>query len=140
MDRAYQNDDSNANRADWEFEYTASTLAGAAQAQRDYRNERVRVWEGEKAKVMAKIKDTGLTVHEGVAAGMSSYTTSNSVAGGAQVLVDSTLQRDLNECVSKIRTHREAATAYDAWLQVLDANRESRLKLKHNDWMFFFGK
>jgi hypothetical protein len=50
-----------------------------------------------------------------------------------------TLQRDLNECVTKIQQHRAAATEYDAWLQVLDANPEARLKLKHNDWMFFFG-
>lgn len=127
------------NRDDWEFEYTASTLAGAAQAQRDHRNERVQVWEKKKSEVMAKIRDSGLTVHEGVAAGMSSYTTSNAGVG-ATVMVDTTLQRDLNECVSKIQVHRAAATEYDGWLQVLDANREARLKLKHADWMFFFGK
>lgn len=141
MDRSYQQEElGQMNRADWEFEYTASTLAGAAQAQRDHRLERVKVWEGKKAEVMAKIKDTGLTVHEGVAAGMTSYTASNSGFPGAMVMVDSTLQKDLNECVQKIQTHRAAATDYDGWLQVLDANREARLKLKHSDWMFFFGK
>lgn len=128
------------NRDDWEFEYTASTLASAAQAQRDHRSERVKVWEKKKAEVMAKIRDSGLTVHEGVAAGMSSYTTSNAAHGGATVMVDTTLQRDLNECVGKIQTHRAAATEYEGWMQVLDANREARLKLKHSDWMFFFGK
>lgn len=128
------------NRNDWEFEYTARNLAVAAKGQRDFRLSRVDVWEGKKAEVMTKVKETGLTVHEGVAASMSSYTTSNAGHGGAHVMVDATLQRDLNECVTKIQTHRAAATEYDAWLQVLDANPEARLKLKHNDWMFFFGK
>lgn len=138
-DRGYQLEESEMNRSDWEFEYTASALAKAAEGQRDHRNERVTVWEGKKAEVMTKIKDTGLTVHEGVAAGMANYTTSNN-PGGAQVMVDVTLQRDLNECVSKIREHRQAATDYDSWAQVLNANPEARLKLKHNDWMYFFGK
>lgn len=127
------------NRDDWEFEYTASTLAGAAQAQRDHRLERVKAWEEKKAEVMVKIKETGLTVDESVAESMANYTTS-AHNRGAQIMVDTGLQRDLSECVQKIRTHREAATAYDGWVQVLDANREARLKLKHADWMFFFGK
>lgn len=129
------------NRDDWEFEYTASTLATAAKSQRDFRLSRVEVWEGKKAEVMAKIKETGLTVHEGVAAGMQgTYSNSNSFPQGAQVMVDSTLQRDLSECVQKIQSHRVSATEYEGWLQVLDANPEARLKLKHDDWMFFFGK
>lgn len=138
MDKAFQlNNENPRNRDDWEFEYTASALAKAAAAQRDFRVGRVEVWEQKKTEVMAKIKDTGLTVHEGVAASMANYTSGHQ---GAQVMVDSTLQRDLNECVAKIRTHRDAAQEYGAWVQVLDANPESRLKLKHSDWQFFFGK
>lgn len=128
-----------ANRTEWEFEYMASHLATAAKSQRDFRLSRVAAWEEKKAEVMQKVKDTGLTVHEGVAAEMAHSTYSNSQQG-AHVMVDATLQRDLNDCVTKIRTHREAAAEYDGWLQVLDANPESRLKLKHDDWMFFFGK
>jgi hypothetical protein len=137
-DRGYQLEDKMTNRGEWEFDYTASTLAAAAEAQRDFRKSRVEVWTSKKAEIMEKIKTSGLTVHEGVAAGLSSY--SNGPQGGAQVMVDTTLQRDLNECVSKIRTHSDAATDYDGWVQVLRANPESRLKLKHGDWMFFFGK
>lgn len=125
------------NRNDWEFEYTASALARAAASQRDHRNERVSVWEGKKAEIMEKIKSSGLSVHEGVAASLSNYTSGNQ---DAQVMVDATLQRDLTECVQKIQTHRAMATQYDGWVQVLEANPESRLKLKHEDWMFFFGK
>lgn len=139
MDRSYQMENGTMNRDDWEFEYTASNLTKAAEGQRDHRKSRVEVWEGKKAEVMAKVKESGLTIHEGVAAGMTAYT--NSVAGqGATVMVDATLQRDLNECVAKIREHRTAATEFDSWAQVLNANPESRLKLKHDDWMYFFGK
>lgn len=138
MDRDFQIKGHNVNRDDWEFEYMASTLASAAEAQRDYRKTRVETWEQKKAEVMETIKTSGLTVHESVAAGMANYTTSHQE--GAQVMVDSRLQKDLNECVSKIRTHRAAVQEYDAWAQVLNANPESRLKLKHDDWQFFFGK
>lgn len=130
--------DMEANRADWEFEYTARNLATAATGQRDFRLGRVKAWEEKKGEVMVKIKESGLTVHEGPAASMSNYTTSNS--GGAHVMVDTTLQRDLSECVSKIASHRAAAAEYEGWIQVLEANPEARLKLKHDDWMFFFGK
>lgn len=139
MDRSYQQEEGEMNRTDWEFEYLASTLATAAQAQRDHRNSRVAAWEAKKAETMAKIKDSGLTVDESVAKSMANYTTT-AVGRGAQIMVDVTLQRDLNECVAKIRQHRAAATEYDGWLQVLNGNPASRLMLKHNDWMFFFGK
>jgi hypothetical protein len=139
MDRSYQTGESeNMNRIDWEFEYTAAKLADAAGAQLAHRKSRVDVWEAKKAEVLDKIKTSGLTVHEGIAASLTNYTQSNN--GGAHVMVDSTLQRDLNECANKIREHREAATGYDGWVQVLQANPEARLKLKHDDWMYFFGK
>ncbi len=139
MDRAYQQEDGKMNRSDWEFEYTASALAKAAEAQREHRASRVKAWEEKKSEVMAKIKESGLTVDESVAEQFANYTT-NTAGRGAQIMVDTGLQRDLSECVTKIRQHRAAATEYDAWAQVLNANPESRLKLKHNDWMFFFGK
>lgn len=125
------------NRKDWEFEYTASALAVAAENQRDYRKTRVKAWEDKKAEVMDKIRTSGLTVHESPAKSMANYT--SSIGGGAHVMVDTTLQGDLNECVEKINTHRQAVTDYDGWVQVLRANPEARLKLKHADWMFFFG-
>lgn len=124
---------------EWEFEYTASVLAEAAEGQRQFRQSRVEAWEAKKAEVMAKVKESGLTVHEGPAAGMSSYT-SNAMGGGAHVMVDTTLQADLSECVQKIKEHRSAVTQYAGWVQVLQANPESRLKLHQDDWLFFFGK
>lgn len=130
-------------REEWEFEYTAATLATAAAAQRDFRAGRTKVWEGKKAEVMTKIKDTGLTVHEGIAAGLNLASNKYSTQAynqGATVMVDATLQSDLNECVSKIQEHENLRKKYDAWSQVLSANPEARVKLDHDDWMFFFGK
>ena len=123
---------------EWEFEYTASALAIAAEAQRAFRQGRVEAWEGKKLEVMAKVKESGLTVHEGPAAGFSNYT--SNTGQGAHVMVDTTLQADLSECVTKIKTHRDAVRQYEGWVQVLQANPESRLKLHQDDWLFFFGK
>jgi hypothetical protein len=132
-------------RPKWEFEYTAKHLALAAIAQRDFRSARRLVWMNKREEVMAKIRETGLTIHEDVAAGMASnnvnamkYSTAG--YGGPQVLVDATMQQDLNDCTAKIHEHTELQKQYAAWVQVLEANGEARLKLDHDDWMFFFGK
>lgn len=123
---------------EWEFEYTASALALAAEAQRAFRQTRVEAWEAKKLEVMAKVKESGLTVHEGPAAGFQNYT--SNAGQGAHVMVDTTLQADLSECVLKIKEHRAAVQQYTGWVQVLQANPESRLKLHQDDWLFFFGK
>lgn len=126
-------------REEWTFEYTAAKLAEAAAAQAIFRRKRFEFWSDKKAEVMQKIKDSGLTVHEDIAAGLldKSYSTRST---GAQVLVDPTLQKDLNECVRKMEAHSERARQYDGWEQVLRGNPEARVQLDHDDWMFFFGK
>jgi hypothetical protein len=131
------------NRNEWEFEYTAAKLASAAAAQRDFRDSRVRVWEEKKAEVMQKIKDSGISVTEAIADQLYANTSKFSNAGhgrGAHITIDATLQDDLSECVGKIREHTGLRAQYAAWVHVLEANAESRLKLTHDDWIFFFGK
>lgn len=131
--------DSNMNRNEWQFEYTAITIAVAAEAQRDYRESRVKAWEDKKTEVMTRIRESGIGIHEGVSDKMASY--SNAAHGfGPQITIDATMQEDLTECATKIKTHRQAVTDYNGWIQVLRANPEARLKLKHDDWMYFFGK
>ena len=128
------------NRHEWEFEYTAANLASAAETKRNYHKKRFEAWEAKKAETMEKVKSSGLTIHEGVMG--SAYNNTNALTSqpGAMVMVDATLQKDLNECTAKIGAHRTLAADYDSWLQFLDANPEARLKLKQQDWMFFFGK
>lgn len=127
-------------RDEWTFEYTAAKLAEAAAAQAAFRRRRFEFWKEKKAEVMQQIKASGLTVHEDIATGLLDKTYTTSLRGGAQVLVDPTLQQDLNECVSKMRAHSDMARQYDGWEQVLHGNPETRVQLDHDDWMFFFGK
>lgn len=128
-------------RDEWTFEYTASRLAAAAQAQYEFRAQRVTFWEEKKAEVIAKIKDTGLTVSESIADGLSGFKYgSGNNPRSAHVMVDTTMQADLDECVAKIRKHRDMGAQYHAWVQVLEANPEARMSLHHDDWQFFFGK
>ena len=129
-------------RDEWEFEYTASKLAEAAARQRDFRIERIELWESKKAEVMQKIKESGISVSESVADQLSNTGKYGNTMGrrGAHITIDGTLQEDLSECVEKIRNHTDLRNKYAAWVQVLESNPEKRLQLRHDDWMFFFGK
>lgn len=132
-------------RAKWEFEYTASALAIAAAAQHDFRVGRVKFWQDKQAEIIAKIKESGIEVHEDIASAVNNDINAmkylnTSAMGGAQILIDPTMQGDLNKCFMKIREHAEYVRQYSAWKQVLEGNPESRVKLDHDDWMFFFGK
>jgi hypothetical protein len=49
------------------------------------------------------------------------------------------MQGDLNECSFKVTEHSLKAREYDGWIQVFSANPDSRLKLHHDDFLFFFG-
>lgn len=126
-------------RDEWKFTYTASKLAEGARAQKAFRESRVAWWTEQKAKVMAEIKESGLSVSESVAASISNYAT-QSVGHGPQVTINADLQRKLGECHSKIGAHTQAVAEYDGWVQVLEANAESRLELTQADWLYFFGK
>lgn len=123
-------------RDEWEFEYTAAKLAEGAEAQKKFRLGKVAWWTEAKEKVMAEVKDAGIEVTESVGAGISNYTQMNS----PQIRVRTDLQSKLVECHNKIQEHQQAAADYDGWIQVLKANAETRLKLTHADWLYFFGK
>lgn len=122
-------------RDEWEFEYTASKLAEAAKAKQAIHVGKQNWWEGKKAEVMAKVKEFGIEVRDSVAASYSN-TKGNF---GPQIEIDEGMQRDLTECQQKIREHERLVRDYDAWMQVLSANPDSRMKLDHEDYMFFFG-
>lgn len=129
-------------RSKWEFEYTAGALAKAAGEQHAFRESRVTFWRAQQYVVIAKIKESGIEVHEDIAAMLSNAGKygGTSQMGGAQVVIDPTMQSDLNKCFTKIREHESLAAQYKAWQQVLEGNAESRVKLDHDDWMFFFGR
>lgn len=132
------------NRGEWEFMYSGAKIAAAARTQLQFRLGRVKVWEKKKADVIKQIQKGGLKLSESVAAQLSGATKYNAtVARGraaAEFKIDSTMQADLDECLTKIETHKELVASYTAWIQILDAHNGQMLKLKHGDWMFFFGK
>jgi hypothetical protein len=131
------------NRANWRFEYTASQLAEQSRTKQAHHAERLATWRHNKAKVIEKIKSEGMDVHESLAdkAAVLSMVSNRSPGYGAQITIDGTLQRDLNECGEKIAEHDLKQKQYDAWAQVLEADISGHpLSLDHEDWMFFFGK
>lgn len=129
----------NGKRDEWEFEYTASKLAEGAAAQKVFRLGRVAVWTAAKEKLMAEIKDGGIEITESVSAGMGSYGASTQ-SFGPQVGINPGYQKKLAECHLKIESHQQAAAEYDGWVQVLNANSETRHKLTQADWLYFFGR
>lgn len=123
-------------RDKWEFEYTAARLAEASSAKRDKHKSKFEWWEKKKTEVMQKIRETGIEIRDSVAASYSN-TKGNY---GPQIEISEGMQRDLSECQSKILEHNKLVSQYDGWCQVLQANPEARLKLTHDDWLYFFGE
>lgn len=128
----------NGKRDEWEFEYTASKLAEGARKQKEHRLSRVTAWKEVQQNIMAEVRESGIEVIESAGAGMSSY--ANTASVGPKVSVRSDLQQKLTECHLKVQSHSTAAAEYDGWIQVLESNPESRLKLTQGDWLYFFGK
>ncbi len=126
------------NRTEWKFTYTASKLADAAKAKMMHHADRLEWWHKKHEDTMAKVKESGIEVHQAVAA---EYSHSN-VARGVrpEIRIDETLQRDLYECDAKMKEHSAKIGEYDGWLQVFNANPEARLELQHDDYLHFFGK
>jgi hypothetical protein len=122
-------------RDEWEFEYTAKVIADAAVAKKAVHIAKFKWWEDKKEAVLKQIKATGISVRESVAA---SYSNTKGIFG-PQIEVDAGMQRDLTECQNKITEHNGLVQIYDGWIKVLSASPESRLKLDHEDWLFFFG-
>lgn len=121
-------------RNEWEFDYSAKELLTASHEKVRFHEERLSWWETQKAAKMEEIRSSGLEVDEGIGAMISN------TYRGATVTIDMSLQRDLTECVEKTKEHREKLKIYDAWCQTFEANPNARLKLHHDDWIFFFGK
>lgn len=125
----------NHNRHTWEFEYTAKKLAEAAIVKRDAHKAKLQWWEGKKQETLAKVRESGIEVTESLAVGYSN----KSASFGPQVSINDALAQQLTEAHTKIIEHERMTREYDGWRQVLEANAESRLKLHHDDWLYFFG-
>ena len=89
-------------RYDWEFTYSAETLAAAAIDQRDLRALCMDEWAAKHT--MAKTDD------------------------------------ERAKCAGRLHYHRKLRDEYAVWAQVLEAHKESTMKLHCDDYLFFFGR
>lgn len=138
MDKIYLALSGNTVRQNWEFEFHAKEVAAAAEGQLDYRRSRVKFWRGKKAEVIEHIKETGIDVHDTISAQYgTAHNNLNSHA--AKVIVDPRLQQDLTECHLKLTENEGLVEHYEAWVYFLKASPTATLKLRHADWLFFFG-
>lgn len=124
------------NRIEWEFEYSASKLAVGAQVKLETHLRKLAWWEKKKAETMQKVRDSGIEIRDSVAA---SYYSNTKGGYGPQIEVDAGMQRDLSECQNKILEHNKLVEDYKCWIEVLSANPDSRHRLHHDDWLYFFG-
>lgn len=123
------------NRKTWEFPYPADKLLAAAQAKFDHHHGRQHWWQYKRDEVMAKIKEGGIEIDESVAAPFTGKSYRD-----PSVQLDVGLVRDMDECLAKVREHRDKATEYDGWVQVLGSQGQTMLPLHVDDWLFFFSK
>ena len=132
-----------SNRSEWEFSFLISKVLEGAKGQLEFRRGRVAHWKQRQEDVMSTVREKGLSVHVPeamkISSAMSNYSTRS--RGGAQIQVDHNLQSDLDEAFSKVQHHEEKVQEYAAWVEFLSAGKQDdHLKLKHEDWQFFFGK
>jgi hypothetical protein len=125
-------------RKDWRFPYTTTRVLEGAKTKALFHAERLAFWQRKQTETMERIKSDGLQVQTSLAG--SNYSNVNR-GFGAQVVVDATLQRDLDECETKIHEHKAKADTYRGWVEVLAAQRgDVTVELDHEDYLFFFGR
>ena len=88
---------------------------------------------------MATIRAEGLEIDEKIVLDYHSPK-SRDWQRGAEAMIRNDLQKDLAECLEKLKWHTDKLEQYAGWQQVLEANPESRQSLDIEDWLFFFAK
>lgn len=129
-------------RNEWEVQYTGSALADAAMAKIDFHGGRLKFWAGKKEEVMGEIKASGLEINESLADQLrasNSYQATTQGYGPSVTIRDDLLQK-MQEAHGKVGTHESLIKQYQAWAQMMTAHPTALFSLRHDDWMFFFGK
>lgn len=128
-------------RHEWVYRYPVSELLAASKTKLDHHKSRLAWWQNKKEETFQKVKEGGIEVHESIVAQYAKTGYSNTGSHSATIMVDQTLQKDLNECAAKIVEHSGKINEYSAFVQVL-SNRpaDDRYDLELEDWLYFFGK
>ena len=127
------------NRDTWQFTYTASSLAEAANAKIEFHRRHLEDWQQRRDEVMATIRAEGIEVSEKAALAYVNPKARDWMQGG-DVMIRNDLRMNLAECYEKLAYHTGLRDQYDGCLQVHCAHPEDRLSLDINDWLFFFGR
>src|SRR5688572_14342564 len=131
-------------REKWKFDYTAKVLAAAAQMKKEWHDSRLAFWEERQKVVEEKIQKEGvkidrsqlLRIANNAAQGFASV---SNYSRQPTVEIDEEMIRDLNECLEKVKGHRNHADNYQGWLQLFRSLApEAILKLNHDDYLYFF--
>lgn len=126
-----------SNRKDWQSSLARVDVLDAAKKRVAHHTARLSFWKSKKSEVMDTIKREGLTVEESVAG--ANYTTSNAVAQRhPQVMVRNDLQKDLDECATRIYHHQNELHDFQVWVDFLSAEGPSMLDLDRDDYKYFF--
>jgi hypothetical protein len=128
-------------RAGWTFTYTAGQLAYGAQKQKDYREDRSRLWSATQEKVMAEIRASGIEITQDVMTQLqisATYTKSGGMNRGPTVSINQDLADKFAQCVAKVKEHKDLAEQYEGWIQTLSAQSEKELEVTQQDFLFFF--
>lgn len=124
-------------RSEWKFSYAITNLFNAATAKRDHHKSRFDWWTSKRGEVMDQIKEDGLQVSESL---VSQYSKTGYAVSEAEVKIDPKFQKQLDECVSKMKHHKSKVDSYQVYVEVLGSRPGGdSLELNVDDWTFFFG-
>jgi len=130
-------------RNTWKFTYAGKALAVASKLKLNYHQSRLTFWEKRQKEVEEQIQKDGVKIDKSQLLRMANnaaqgFSASNTYSRQPTVEINEEMLKDLNECLDKVRSHRQYFDDYSGWLQLFNAQPEAELKLHHDDYLYFF--
>lgn len=115
------------NRQTHRFRYLGQQIAEACVAEAEYHDDRIRWWEDERNVAIAACKSAGFTVKE------------YDITGGkrTEMVVDPTLQRRVDEAISKIAKHQAARDRFRIEAGAYGVQPSREYELDPDDVVYF---
>jgi len=114
-------------RHEHQFQFTGKQISAAAWCEYTYHDGRLTYWKEAQELAIKKAKDAGVDIRE------------YDVTGGKRVemVIDPTLTTRLNECASKVQSHRAAADKFKIEAECY-GTQEGRVYELHPDDVVYF--
>lgn len=115
------------NRQNHRFQYRGDAIAAAAKKEADYHRGRLSFWQEAQNAAIETAKAKGIEVRE------------HDITGGkrAEMVLDPVLQKRMDECATKIDTHRRKCERYDIEAAAYGARAEMAYDLDADDVVYF---